>query len=569
MITLYTQHQIRTVQSLDSLWQYYFPTEGMTVSPQADLSQLNERKLQVPGVWESLPEYANYRGQALAVKKITLKKDAPLRVVFAGVSHTAQVYIDGELLGRHHNAYTGFAFDIPRAKAGEHELRVHISNEHGEGSALHVPNDYYNYGGISRQAHLHLLAQPIYIENLHLTPGVDENPRKVSAKAFVKNLNRDSVTATLSISVCGQTKEAQLTAPGNGTSETELIFELPDADLWEPNNPALYEFHARLLMNGEEVVDDLIERTGLRTVAVKGEQVMLNGKPIKIAGFNRHEDHPDFGCAIPVAMMVKDIELMLAMGANSVRTSHYPNDRRFLDLCDEYGLLVWEENHARGLRDEKFKHPLLQEQCMQCNEEMVTQHYNHPSIILWAIMNECMSDSEEGRILYKEQLDQLRSLDQSRPLTYATFRLREDLCQDLPDICSWNLYPNWYIHQPPAEALDVIQEYNEPKGMKGKPLILSEFGAGALYGYHDPIRRGKWSEERQCDLLKELFEDFTASSRVMGLYVWQFCDVRVDESWAMSRPRTMNNKGIVDEYRRPKLAFSLVKKYFDAFLSSP
>jgi beta-glucuronidase len=98
--------------------------------------------------------------------------------------------------------------------------------------------------------------------------------------------------------------------------------------------------------------------------------------------------------------------------------------------------------------------------------------------------------------------------------------------------------------------------------MAGKPLIVSETGAGALPGYRDPIRRAKWSEERQSDILGELISTYAFHSRNSGLFLWQFCDVRVDEAWAIQRPRSMNNKGVVDEQRRPKLAFDTVKQAF-------
>jgi len=359
----------------------------------------------------------------------------------------------------------------------------------------------------------------------------------------------------------------EVAAEPGGRTRVRAELRFPAAPLWSPAEPSLLLVGARLSQRGGGVIDDQIERVGLRTVSVADRKILLNGEPIRLAGFNRHEDHPDFGCAIPVPMMLKDIELMRAMGANAVRTSHYPNDSRFLDLCDEFGLLVFEENHARGLRDKLFEHPRLREQCLACNEEMVAQHFNHPSIVMWGILNECMSDSEYGREVYAEQFDQIRSLDPSRPLTYATFRMREDLCQDLPDICAWNQYPNWYIHMKPNEGLDIIFEHQDAHGLADRPLMVSEFGAGAIPGFRDPIRKGKWSEERQCDLLEELLADYTAHPRVEGLFIWQFCDIRVDESWAMKRPRTMNNKGIVDEYRRPKLAAAVVKRYFQEWRS--
>ncbi len=568
MLRLFPQHQIRETESLDGLWTYYFPQNGCVIAPDAPLSDdLEKLKLAVPGVWEIHPERVNYRGQALAVREIVLEKAGALRLVFAGVSHTCTVYWNGPEVAHHHNAYTAFDVVIPDCEPGRHELRLHITNEHGELSALHIPNDYYNYGGISRPVELQRLpAQGAFIERLHLTPGVDSDPRRLRAVARIRNFSAQDFSGELSLTSPEGTESALGVAVAAGqTAEVDAVLHFAQTPLWSPEQPHLVYVKAELQREGLPV-DDLTERTGLRTVGTEGRKIILNGAPIRLAGFNRHEDHPDFGCALPLPMMLKDIELMRGMGTNAVRTSHYPNDSRFLDLCDEWGLLVFEENHARGLRDEKFEHPRLREQCLACNEEMVTQHFNHPSIVMWGILNECMSDSEAGRMVYKEQFDQLRALDPSRPLTYATFRMREDLCQDLPDICSWNQYPNWYIHMKPNESLDIIFEHQDAHGLADRPLMVSEFGAGAIPGYRDPIRKGKWSEERQCELLEELLADYTQNPRVEGLFIWQFCDIRVDESWAMQRPRTMNNKGIVDEYRRPKLSAAVVKRYFEAWL---
>ena len=113
-----------------------------------------------------------------------------------------------------------------------------------------------------------------------------------------------------------------------------------------------------------------------------------------------------------------------------------------------------------------------------------------------------------------------------------------------------------------TEDLDEQIALHEAEGMAGKPLICSEFGAGALPGYHDPVRRGKWSEERQCDILEEQLEVILNHPRVGGAFIWQFCDVRVDPAWALSRPRTMNNKGAVDEHRRPKLVSEVIRRHF-------
>lgn len=558
---LFDQHVIRQTQSLDGVWELWFPKQGTQIEPQKWADGVCETLL-MPGVWEQLPAYKTYRGQAVARRLFTAKKSSPARIVFKGVSHTCRILLDGKEIGFHHNAFTPFTLDIPDLTAGEHELLVHISNEHGEISALHIPNDYYDYGGINRPAELQYLRNPAFIEWVHVTPRRVGGRWSANLVAKLRTLG-DTTTADLVLKLAGEetTLSGVSIVPKGGTVEADMTF--PDVTSWNPDHPQLYFVEAELRVGGD-VVDDWRDRIGFRTTEVDGEKILLNGQPVFVMGFNRHEDHPDWGNAIPYEQIWKDIMLFRDMGANALRTCHYPNDERMLDLCDELGILVWEENHARGLFEEaKIKHPKFREQCEKVNEEMVTEHFNRPCIIMWGILNECASHTEYGRERYKEQFEQIKALDPSRPTTYASFRYDDDVCQDLPDIAGWNRYTEWYKRDGTVEDdINALIERNETRGMKDKPLIMSEFGGGALPGFHDPVRQALWSEERQDIVLQKNLEVYMNHPRNSGVFIWQFCDCRVDEGFAMGRPRTYNNKGIVDEYRRPKLAYGTVQKFF-------
>lgn len=559
MTRLFAPHRIRRTFSLDGTWDFYFPNSGTKIAPNAWRDGLRER-MEVPGVWERRDARRNYRGQAVARRELSVPAPGHLRLVFKGISHTARVFLDGRELGGHHNAFTAFTLDAGKVRAGEHELLVHISNEHGEISALHVPNDYYNYGGISRPVEMQLPASDLVLEGVHAQTVPANSGWRALCRARVRNLSGSPRRATIRTALAGARHEREKTfAPGVNEHTWEMA--CPEAAAWTPEHPALYFLETELAENGT-VVDDRIERIGFRTIHVEGEKILLNGAPVFPMGFNRHEDHPRYGCAIPLAQMRDDLEKMRAMNANAVRTSHYPNDERFLDLCDEQGFLVWEENHARGLDLEKMRHPRFREQCAACNAEMVAQHGNHPCIFVWGILNECASDTEAGATLYREQFEQIRALDPSRPVTFASCRHDGDRCQNMVDIAGWNLYPLWYHDTPVLETLDDLIARHEREGMKGKPLIISEFGAGALPGFHDPVRRPKWSEERQGDILDAQLEAILRHPRVTGAFIWQFCDVRVDEARAMNRPRTMNNKGAVDEWRRPKQVVEVIRRRF-------
>ena len=236
---------------------------------------------------------------------------------------------------------------------------------------------------------------------------------------------------------------------------------------WSNLSPVLYLLKTEIFMNGEaKPFDDFIERVGFRTVEVIGHSIFLNGSEIKLKGFNRHEDHAIVGCSIPLQLMINDIEIIKESGANSIRTCHYPNDERFLDLCDENGILVWEENHARGLNLENMQNPNFDVQCADCNREMVENHVNHPSIIIWGLLNECASNTAQGREKYKNQIDQIRSLDSSRPITFASCQNFSDICFDLVDIVSLNIYSGWYTGNDTLEYYEKLYEWIQHNGGK-------------------------------------------------------------------------------------------------------
>jgi len=169
--------------------------------------------------------------------------------------------------------------------------------------------------------------------------------------------------------------------------------------------------------------------------------------------------------------------------------------------------------------------------------------------------------------MYAEQFEQIKAMDPSRPTTFASCADGTDVCQDLPDICSWNFYPNWYDDKDPNAEADRFMAYAAEHGGEDKPFIFSEFGGGALLGYLDPVRNIKYSENRQADILRDCLNAVLGRPGVSGAFIWQFCDVRVADEWAVKhgRPRAINDKGVVDEFRRPKMAYQTVKEIFHAF----
>ncbi|WP_438347600.1 glycoside hydrolase family 2 protein [Paenibacillus sp. FA6] len=586
MHRLFETNIVRSVQELNGSWEFAVlrDVSPLQVRQVSGIQQGNGESddellasfqydylLTVPGCWEMHPKLLTYRGAGAYRKRVTITRQTSLRLVFKGVSHTAHVYFDGQKIAEHYNAYTEFSTIVKDVEPGAHEVVVVVDNSFSEASALHTPNDYYTYGGIIRPVIIEEIGD-LFIERLEFTPQKDDHNYtsdhwQGNIRAIVRNIGDQEQQFVLRGEVAGQ--ELNLGSAKLAVGESCILgdlFSFSSIKAWNANSPQLYELNVKLYgVDQEKPLDDLIERVGFRTVTTNNGRIQVNGEDMVLKGLNRHEDHPLVGAAFPVALLSQDLDLLIDMGANAVRTSHYPNDERFLDLCDERGMMVWEENHARGLSLEVMSNPNFIWQCEQVNREMVEQHRNHPAIIIWAILNECASNTQEGRVHYKRQLEQLRSLDNSRPLTFASHQRAQELCFDLVDIVSFNLYPGWYGNEDPGELCELARGWADAAGGAGKPMIMSEFGGDGYYGFRSPTRV-KGSEERQADIIESNLKAYLERDFISGMFIWQFCDCRVTEEdpWPMMRSMTQNSKGIVDAYRRPKLAYSVVQQYFNA-----
>ncbi len=549
----FAEHEIRPAVSLDGLWTLT-PHDGSGKTYPA----------YVPGVWERIPALTSFRGTADYERTVTASEAGHYLLRMGAVSHTGDVYFDGKHVGRHYNAFTGFDILLENVQAGEHTLRVTVDNTFGEHSALHIGNDYYTYGGINRSVEWQQVDR-VYVERMAFhAVKTGDGAYTAHVQVYLHAIEEVSADedALLLVTLKDETAMLPLGAMAAGEHRmAEAILCVTDVAEWDVLDSHLYDLAAEVAVGGE-VIDDLIDRVGFRTVDIRGERILLNGREVFLKGVNRHEDHGLFGCALPESAMMDDLQRIIDLGCNTVRTCHYPNDPKFLDLCDELGLLVWEEHHARAIPIEILRTETFRNQEADCNREMIFQHVNHPCIYIWGVLNECESATEEGRAIYADQLAQLRALDPTRPVSFASCRFFTDVCMDLVDVCSFNIYPKWYVNESVKSYSDRLLSWMDTVGAAGKPILITEIGAGGIAGYHDPFGRAKWSEERQCDILEEQLTALLENERISGVYVWQFADVRVTEDWWGGRPKTMNNKGLVDQFRQPKMSYTTVKGLF-------
>ena len=518
---------------LNGLWNFSFEN-GKTI------------KMPVPGCFDAAGEFFSQRGKAAYWREVVCGGYVELHL--EGIGLRAEIFWDGKKIGEELTAYTPLTLRFDAGEKGNHELKIICDNtiEETPESEFRRFYDFYGFGGIYRDVTLRELPETSF-SYVKIIP-VDPFAGKVQL-----HIELDGPEKPVSMQISnGQTIEF----PGSGDFE----FVIPEPELWSPEEPNLYSV---TLSCGEDVYTT---RFGLRSIESKNRKLYLNGKELFIVGVNRHDVFPLTGAAMPYEQLKTDLQMIKAEGMNFIRGSHYPQSELMLDLADELGLLVWDEtlgweNPLDSLNNEEF----IRRQKSGL-KRMIRNSINHPSIVFWGFLNEAITDDESARRCVRELTETIKEEDTSRLITFATMMSDRDKCLDIVDIAAFNTYPGWYngtftFFDPNiVEAeLDRIAEFvrNTPE-LAEMPMIISEIGAAALPGDHSGRR---WSEEYQSQLILTTLELIRKDSRYSGVLFWQFCNSQVDDNGRiMMRPRGYNNKGLVDEYRKPKLAWNDLKK---------
>ncbi len=520
------------------------------------------QKLPVPGCFDVHPAFAGAAGTGCYRTQFEAPEgDECLRLTIEALGLRGRVFLDGAEIGGTVIPFTPLRIDFP-AEKGLHTLEIAVNNVYDfDRTRTFLPHmDFFRHGGIYRDVSLSVL------------------PRKRIERIEVRTLDHFSRRFELHFRFGGEIAgkvRVRLGFDGEkeighelDASSPRLVFERPDFGLWSPEHPELHTLHA------EFEGDRIVERFGLRTVETKGDKILFNGAEIRIRGLNRHDAHPDFGYSVPPEIHAQDVWFLKDLSCNFVRGAHYPQSQSFLDLCDEVGLLVWEETIGSGgesvLCDSLFLADVEQEA-----GTMVRESFNHPSVIIFGFFNEGASEKAEAAEAYDRIAAFLRKFDSGRLITAALRELPEHCATRECDIVAFNGYPAWgRVFAPEPRPMGTIRETFEKfaqtaekdPAMHGKPLLVSETGAAAIYGSRDRYR-GRWSEEYQADVIRESITSVMEDPRFAGIAIWQFCDTRscMQGELCMNRPRGFNNKGVMDEYRRPKASYGVMKELFHRF----
>lgn len=561
MIRLFTRHYRRKTYALDGMWKFLKDPEK-AVLPREWNAELpcNAEDIPVPSCWNNMLGARNYDGLAWFFRKFTTESKN-VNLVFHGVSGQAEVYLDGNHLGSHYGSFTDFSFLVRGLAAGEHVLAVSADNTGDDMNTIPLSRlDWHNYGGITRSVEIMELDN-VWIRDCRIDYLLDDAMKSaaVTLALSVEGLDGDIHNEKLRIFLDNECiYTGNIPVRGKTTVKIPEIF-IDGIQLWSVENPKLY------LVRVETEKDDILERIGFRKIEAGNGKILLNGSEIRLKGVNRHEDHPDWGSSIPLTIMQRDIKIIKHLGCNSIRGAHYPNAELFLDFCDQEGILFWEEIPVWQYYEKQLRNPPVRERGVGMLEEMIKRDYHHPSIILWGIHNEIDVRIQAGYELTKVFADKVRSLDASRLVTYACSMPMEDICFPLVDVIGINKYFEWYegVKEDWPAFLKAFKSKLSSDGLGDKPLIVSEFGVEALYG-ESGFEPDKWTEDYQEKYLEYVLQVLLKDCAVSGMYIWQYCDVLtanyIDRS--LLRPRGYNNKGLVNEYRKPKRAYWKVRDIY-------
>ena len=540
---------------LGGFWDFRFE-EGKSLEEAAAADFAATDRMAVPGCFDMMPKWLCRRGTALYRR--TFRLEEPVEnawLVVDGMGLRGDFRIDDRPLGVHPYPYARLELETGPLAAGEHVLFAALDNRFDwETMKLARPYyDFYCHGGFYHGVSLAFDDRKLFVRTRDYRTGTVE----VEAIGFPE---RDFATT---LTFDGKKEVAATFREGRAT------VRVPDFRLWSPDAPNLHTV---------ELGDAPPARFGIRQVEARDRRIHLNGRPVYLKGVNRHEAHPDFGAATPEALMVLDLQNLKALGCNFVRGCHYQQSQRFLDLCDEMGVLVWEESlgwgngsHSEMAKGELSDPGFIAAQLAQ-TRGMVRASFNHPSVIVFAFLNEFASQTPDGKALADRLIGTIRSEDSGRLVAYACCHNDDDIANADTDLVAFNTYPGW-IGTDAGSPEHLRRLVREDVGRivarfrslyPEKPILVSEMGTCGVYGQHDAAA-AQWTEEFQAEYVGDAIDAAFSNPEICGFTLWQFTDARSYHrggATIRTKPFAQNLAGLFDGYRRPKLAAATVRRLF-------
>jgi beta-glucuronidase len=523
-----------------------------------DKSQLVEysfdasQKLRVPGDWNSQREsLLFYEGPLWFQRYFPYHKRPGTRVLvyFGAANYQARVWLNGKKIGEHVGGFTPFNFEVSSEIAeGDNSMVVEVSNTRSKEGVPALSTDWWNYGGLTRTVEL-VEVPDTFIQDYSLQLAKGSADRVAGWVQVEGKPSAPEVTIEI--------PEAQVKQVVPLRTDGRAVFSFPARlTLWSPENPKLY----RVMVSGGG--DTVTDEIGFRSIETRGTQIVLNGKPVFLRGISLHEEAPFRGGR---GFSEEDDRTLLQwardLGCNFVRLAHYPHNESMIRMADRMGLLVWSEVPVYwGIA---WQNPATLANAEEQVRDMIARDHNRAAVILWSLSNE--TPIEPGRTEFLKSLaGYARQLDSTRLITSAmnhadstvagTRSLNDPLSQEL-DVLGWNEYLGWYEGRP--EDADHLQW----KTADEKPLIISEFGAGAVYGKHGDADT-RFTEEYQANLFEHQISMLKRIPSLAGMSPWVLMDFRSPRRPLPGIQDFYNRKGLISDRGQRKQAFYVLQKYY-------
>jgi len=509
-------------------------------------------KINVPGDWNSqIDELLYYEGKVWYQKSFSFKKQEGKRyfLYFGAANYKSNVYLNGEKLGNHEGGFNPFNFEITDVLKSTNSLVVSVDNTRKKEQIPTVISDWKNFGGITRDVMI-VEENETFIQDYYLQ---------------LKQGSKNELEFKVWLNGSDKNNKVEVNIPGLDLNKTvkaingyaEAVFKVEVPEFWSPENPKLYE--VVLGLKGTPLVDKI----GFRTIEVKGQDILLNGSPVFLKGISLHEESP---FTHGRAHSAEEAHMMLnwakELGCNYVRLSHYPHSEHIVRLADKMGLLLWEEIPVYW--DIDWENPKTIQLSKNMLNDMITRDKNRAATIIWSIANETHISDSRNHFL-KTLIDFTRKKDNVRLISAALLvhgdgstknvRVVDDPFGKYVDVISVNQYTGWYGGSP--DFLDEISwdiKFN-------KPFLFSEFGAGALGGFHaDKLTR--WSEEYQEWYYEKTLEMCKRINQLKGISPWILIDFQSPRRTLPHFQDGYNRKGLISSEGQKKKAFYTLQKYY-------
>ena len=537
---------MRTVLNINKDWLFVKDTE--------DISVREGERINLPHTWNAPDGYDGgndyFRGSCLYVKEIK-KADLPKAdryyLEICGANSSADVYLDGQKLVHHDGGYSTFRAELTDGLKDESTLAIVVDNAPND-EVYPQMADFTFYGGLYRNVNL------IAVNNSHfdleyyggtgvkITPVVDGKNAQVEVEVYVCNF-ADGQKLRYTI-----TDKEGNTVQSIETTDTKVMFTIEDAHLWHGRkDPYLYSCTVEILEN-EQILDNVSSRFGCRSFVIDPENgFILNGEEYPLRGVSRHQDRMGVGNALLPEHHEEDMDLIMEVGATTIRLAHYQHDQYFYDLCDEKGMVIWAEipyisKHMPGGR----------ENTVSQMKELVVQNYNHPSIVVWGLSNEISIGGSDDDLLENHRIlnDMVHEMDSTRLTTIAAVSMckMEDPYLQIPDVVSYNHYFGWYGGDTSMNGpwFDKFHETHP-----NIPIGCSEYGCEALNWHTSDPKQGDYTEEYQAYYHEELIKQLFTRKYLWATHVWNMFDFGADAR-AEGGENGQNHKGLVTMDRKYK-----------------